>query len=687
MTFVREKRLLLGALAFLAVLPLPFNEPRPQGVVDLPFLFFYLLLLSIFLRQAHLGSSWRLPTWAMNVLGLVYLPVFLYELRSVGGSNLVRPMIRLLMLGLLAKLFSMKKDEQQWQVTVLIFFLFIGAMATSVHPLILVYLIGFVVLAMCLLFRFMHFHLLAVHPSVAPRTRPMPVRRLLLVCTLFTVAISVPLFTLMPRLHAPYVLGRGLPLNGGGLSTGFKDEVSLDAVGRVRSNNAVALRLKMERKQAAPPLRYRAAAYEVFENKSWSRALELRDRLRSETPTFFRLVPERPKEKMRIWLEPLGGSNLILPVEAVSVEVSGRLYADASGSVNFLTTPRTMREYRVGLGSEERLLSAAPASDPRSEPTLDRRGITPRIASLAESLVGNLAPAEKARRIERHLADSYEYSLDLVGSDANDPISHFLFTTRSGHCEYFATAMVLMLRAQGIPARFVAGFLGAELNPLEGYFIVRHSSAHAWVEAYLPGIGWKTFDPTPAAGRPGAARPDLSLMLRQAWDYLQFRWDRYVMAYGSLEQFGLLLRLRQFVSGLWQNFGPSETTPEAGPAPFQAPRFELSRIELQQPLLIAAILALLGVLAAAWRRRSRFSATRAYRDLRALLARRDPEVSETTAPLRIYDRVSSRFPEAAASAQSLIQLYLLESYAGQGLAKDETLRARQALRRLRSLLR
>ena len=103
-----------------------------------------------------------------------------------------------------------------------------------------------------------------------------------------------------------------------------------------------------------------------------------------------------------------------------------------------------------------------------------------------------------------------------------DPIGDFLFRYRSGHCEYFATAMVLMLRSQGIPARFVTGFLGGENNRL-GYYIVRQSNAHAWVEAYLPDSGWTVFDPTPPAGRPAVAQRSLWSAIRQAYDFMGAR--------------------------------------------------------------------------------------------------------------------------------------------------------------------
>lgn len=97
-----------------------------------------------------------------------------------------------------------------------------------------------------------------------------------------------------------------------------------------------------------------------------------------------------------------------------------------------------------------------------------------------------------------------ETSLTLVGCGGDHPLEDFLFRYKSGHCEYFASAMVLLLRSQGIPARLVTGFLGGEYNRLEGYYVVRQVNAHAWVEAWIEGEGWRTFDATPPDGRPGS---------------------------------------------------------------------------------------------------------------------------------------------------------------------------------------
>lgn len=125
--------------------------------------------------------------------------------------------------------------------------------------------------------------------------------------------------------------------------------------------------------------------------------------------------------------------------------------------------------------------------------------LDPRIATLVKELTGAQGPFESALTLENHLRTNYQYTLDTVVSSQNvTPLGEFLFATRRGHCEYFASALAVMLRSRGIPARLVTGFSATNKNPLTGYFEVRGLDAHAWVEAYFPDHGWVTFEPTPA---------------------------------------------------------------------------------------------------------------------------------------------------------------------------------------------
>src|ERR1044071_8539312 len=103
--------------------------------------------------------------------------------------------------------------------------------------------------------------------------------------------------------------------------------------------------------------------------------------------------------------------------------------------------------------------------------------------------VGEMSSAGRARAIERRLRTEFGYTLELPKQEVRDPITYFLFTRKKGHCEYFASAMTIMLRTQGIPSRLVTGFQSGTFNPFTELFVIRASDAHSWVEAWLPRRG------------------------------------------------------------------------------------------------------------------------------------------------------------------------------------------------------
>ena len=120
------------------------------------------------------------------------------------------------------------------------------------------------------------------------------------------------------------------------------------------------------------------------------------------------------------------------------------------------------------------------------------------IADLAQEVTANSNTLwEKAHQLEQHLRSDYAYSLDtVISSQGKTPLSDFLFETRYGHCEYFASAMAIMLRTLGIPSRVVNGYAATDQNPLTGFIEVRGTDAHAWAEAYYKGLGWVPYEPT-----------------------------------------------------------------------------------------------------------------------------------------------------------------------------------------------
>jgi hypothetical protein len=670
-SFARQKRLLLGALALLAPLPLPFNEQ-----LEWLFLAAYAATIVLFLRRAQLGAGRWLPAWGSNLLAVAYAPIFYLDVTRLRGPSLLRPLLHLVLFALVAKLFGLQRERDKWHAVFGVFFVFLAAMGTSVHPTIVLYLAAFVPLFLLALARFAYFHLLAGFGHREREPARLPLRGFLGGATVVSLAVAVPLFVVLPRVRTPYIVGPG-----GGTGTqvvsGFSDEMSLDFSGSVRANRSVALRLQFERPLApGQEIRFKGATYDVYHGQAWSRA-ERRLLAPAGGGGLFRLARGAARQSVRVWRPPLAGAAIPVPVETLQVDIRAtRLRIDAGGAVGFDWTPLETLEYRARMAAAP-VSAALPPADDAATSAAALQGVTPAITALAGEVAGEGSAAARAERIETHLIQGYAYTLEGVGRGGEQPIDDFLFRFKAGHCEYFASAMVLMLRAQGIPARLVTGFLGAEYNPLEGYFIVRQSNAHAWVEAWLgEERGWRIFDPTPPSGRPLSAEAGFGLLFAQAYDYLVFRWDRYVLTFGTDDQLRVFSRLRRLWFDVWSRFRRPE---RATPPPVAAPAETVEEpIETVTPpseggwsIVGLAVVAALLLFLFLWRRRPPLTATRAYALLRRRAARHGLQLRDSVPPLAFAERAGDRYPEAAAPTRRIVDRYLRESFGGEALAEDE----------------
>lgn len=682
MSFARQKRLLLGWLALIAPIPLPLNE-----VVGWPGVALFLVGVIVFLRRASADPPRWLPLWGMNVLGIAYVPFFLLDLMVLSRGRLVQPVVHLCLFAVLVKLFAIVRERDKWQASMGIFFLFLAAMGTSVHPTIVLYLLGFLGLVLLLLTRFAFLHVLSGFGRDDPALATIPLRGFLAFATAGTVLLAVPLFLFLPRVRSPFIVGRGAGTGTTIEAAGFSDEVTLDSIGLIRESREVALRLLEESGASHPDqeMRFKAATYDVYQGVSWRRAPERSELRRQQGVRFVLSREDKPVRWARIWLQPLRSQSVPLPVETVVVEPqSSTLKIDRGGAVSFGISPLEVSEYRVGLAAGPVLTGSIPEGP--DDGALDLSGVTPRISDLAREAMGPGSPAERARRLEAYLIGNYGYTLDFVGRSADNPIEDFLFEEKSGQCEYFASSMVLMLRSQGIPARLVTGFLGGEYNPFEGYYIVRDSNAHAWVEAYLPGEGWSIFDPTPPAGRPTGSGEGMFGLARQAWDFMLFRWDRYVLSFNLYDQLRIFGGLREVWHDFWSIFDRKEKSAPSRPSAMEEilqPDGEPGEPPGLPKVPLSGALALTAMAVITWllylRFRPPLTATAAYRQIRHRLGRGGPPIPESTPPLVVQEAAAARYPAAAEPMARVIDFYLRESFGGQDLEDEEREQLKAAL--------
>ncbi len=188
-----------------------------------------------------------------------------------------------------------------------------------------------------------------------------------------------------------------------------------------------------------------------------------------------------------------GGSRLVhAPLESVQIDRAGVVQAP----------PRTaVRWYGILHEMDHRLAQEGPLEAAERESSLQLpEGLDPRIHEMGTRLVeGESSPERAVEKVIAHLRSEYRYSLDTGEMDQRDPLADFLFQKRKGWCEYFASASVVLLRTQGIPARYVTGFNVIGSQKKDDYYLVRDWDRHAWIEAYVEGKGFVEYDPTPAA--------------------------------------------------------------------------------------------------------------------------------------------------------------------------------------------
>ena len=334
---------------------------------------------------------------------------------------------------------------------------------------------------------------------------------------LMILAGSFLIFFLIPRVSSRY-LSAYAPTSD--VSTGFTDRVQLGRIGQIQQSNAVVMHIEIQNDlQGGYDLKWRGVALSAFDGRVWSNSFR-QTQVRPAGDGSFRLAPlvdPRGASAVagrsihyRVLMEPLGTNVFFLAERPQTLTGNFRQVSmDAGGAVYDLDADRPINRYEADsrlneIDSDELRLAAntAPGSIDIDQylklPPLDIR-----IARLAEEIA---APApsnyDKAIAVEQYLSTHFGYTLELPRSLAPDPLANFLFERKKGHCEYFASSMAVMLRSLRIPSRIVTGFRGGEFNDLTGQYVVRASDAHSWVEAYFPGSGWISFDPTPAGNVP-----------------------------------------------------------------------------------------------------------------------------------------------------------------------------------------
>ncbi len=373
------------------------------------------------------------------------------------------------------------------------------------------------------------------------------------------IVFTTLLFILFPRVGLQMLLLQSQRSNR---LIGFSEHVDLQQVGKLREDPTVILRFRPpvtdQKPQEKLILRLRGTAFDEYQGAGqWSRSTNERVPLqRFGADVALSRQPDPARDTLlRIELEPLDPTVLFMPARSVSLRWTNGMELGAQRPPPLVRGPESTYRYEA---SPDRVLRyevwVAPISEVREETlsTRDRerylqlpKQFPDRIKELAAKWTeGATTEDEKARRISKHLETEYRYSLDTSSGGTPNPIDHFLFESHEGHCEFFSTAMVLMLRTVGVPSRNVTGYVGGTLNRFSGFYAVRQGDAHSWVETFIDRGNnkgaWVTFDPTPASGaQPLADRGGLWTLMREAFEAVSQNWDNYVVNYDFQKQYRL----------------------------------------------------------------------------------------------------------------------------------------------------
>jgi transglutaminase-like putative cysteine protease len=370
------------------------------------------------------------------------------------------------------------------------------------------------------------------------------------------ILITALFFFVIPRVGLAALPFR---LRTGPMVTGFSDRVELGAYGEIETDSTVVMRVHVPEwtpePARIPNLRWRGVALDRFDGRAWAVGRPTRDEYQRPGGDFLLGLPRGTGRILvqDIYLEPLGTPVIFAAPRPLSLRLRAgdTLAVDDMGSLS-LPLARARLRYTV-VSEVERVPPNRPhprrAPGPLDPETAARYLQLPplpeRIAALARQVsAGAVDSHDAAVRLTEHLIREYRYTLLLDRRTALDPVDEFLFVRRSGNCEYFAAALAVMLRSVGIPARVVNGFQRGEWNAYGHYFMVRLRDAHSWVEAYAPGIGWVTLDPTPR----GEAAPEGVWAEVMLWlDALRMRWHRYVVNWSLRDQINTAWAIRRMV--------------------------------------------------------------------------------------------------------------------------------------------
>lgn len=536
---------------------------RPLGIVialaiithlpHMPIWAMPLVLLGLIWRFQHEWRGWPLPPQPLLILlAIVVSLLVLFTYHSFWGRD---PGVTLLTLGALLKLLETRQVRDQYALLLLGFFLIVSLLLYDQGILIALLSLG--------LFAGLITAWIGLsNPNVQPIKPRMKAAAGLMMAGL---PIALLLFLLFPR--PPGALWGTKQPTTAQAQTGLSDQLTVGEFERLSSDPTPAFRVSFDGTMIPPAERYwRVLVMSDDNNGTWQ----------ADIPNIFAAV--RPPDvrveqdsavRYTITLEPSERRFLpslamvtVLPPHSV-VSDTGSLFSLRPLTDRYRYTATSMTQYELdprGLSRQSRSRNLALPSD------------DPKLKALAARWKG-LSPLEIRDRVLSYFhTQGFSYTLTPGKLPKENRMDTFLFETKRGYCEHYASAFTLLMRAAGVPARIVTGYQGGEVNG--DYLLVRQADAHAWSEIWVKGSGWVRVDPTSAVaperienGLANAAKQDAALpatlrrdnnlarQLSLLSDRMENGWNQYVLAYSGSTQTDLLQRFGLEKLSQWGRLG------------------------------------------------------------------------------------------------------------------------------------
>lgn len=358
-------------------------------------------------------------------------------------------------------------------------------------------------------------------------------------------------FVVFPRVGAGFVpFGR----TSARAKTGFSDSVQLGGIGRIQEDQSIVLRVfdwpKKER------LLMRGISFDHYEKGRWERSDKVGEQIATDDEGQF-VIRGASRigdfQNHRVQLEALDETVIFYSPKTTLLRFpslhSGvrfkkrRLEQSSGGTIHYRDSLGNRQDYEIvrvtKTTKEIGFLTEQRKSDYLQVPNNIKKELESYLSEIAEP---SQTDTKKVNAVLDHLhSNKFSYTLDQEATDELDPVIAFLTSTKRGHCEYFSSAMVLLVRTSGIPARSVAGYADGYENVYGDYRALREKDAHSWVEVFLNGR-WQTFDPTPAASLLVSKKGTNTFSgVRDIVDALRSAWGKGVVSFGAREQVGALM--------------------------------------------------------------------------------------------------------------------------------------------------